>query len=363
MASKSKTGIAARIALSLLVFLLAGEIVSRVWVAWRWPPERIEQLTTHSALRGHFASHPYLPYALNPDFPGHNALGFRGAAIAEEKPPGVRRIACEGASTTYGSFVEADEAFPAQLNRLLDPEHGRWEVINAGVPGWVSSESLISFQLRVLPFDPDVLVILEGRNEVLPEAYNRFVPDYTHYRRPGFNYGVSNYMHKEIFKWSQFAMLLCTVHGERFGWTELEEHPLYGGVVWENRPGADQVAVNLRDPTRMETLRRSLECMLGICRSRGIRAVVCTMPFRPDKLALRELGDEPGLGALVGEQVERNNALAREVASSLGATIVETARLAERGDLFLDDCHMNAQGHRLEARMIFEALLPEIDAR
>lgn len=363
MAPKSNTGIAARIALSLFVFLLVGELVSRVWVAFRWTPERIEQLTTHSSVRGRFSSHPYLPYALNPDFKGHNALGFRGAPIEAEKPAGVRRIACEGASTTYGSFLEADEAFPAELNRLLDPAHGRWEVINAGVPGWVSTESLISFQLRVLPLDPDIVVILEGRNEVLPEAYNRFVPDYTHFRRPGFNYGVSNYMHKEIFRWSHFAMLLCTVHGERFGWSELEEHPLYGGLVWENRPTADQIALNLRDPARMETLHRNLECMLGLCRARGIRAIVCTMPLRPEKLALRELGEGPGLGALVGEQVERNNQLARELARSLGATVVETAHLAERGDLFLDDCHMNAEGHRLEARMIFEALLPGIDAR
>jgi lysophospholipase L1-like esterase len=354
---------AARIVLSLLLFLLFGELGSRIWIARSWTPERIEQLTTHSAARGRFTSHPYLPYVLNPDFQGHNALGFRGAPLEQTKPAGVRRIACEGASTTYGSFVEPEEAFPAQLRELLDPAHGPWEVVNAGVPGWLSSESLINFELRVLPLDPDVLVILEGRNEVLPQAYNHFRADYSHYRRPGFNYVVSNYMHKEIFKWSRLAMLLCTVRGERFGWSELEEHPLYGGLVWENRPTTDEVALNLRDPARMEPLRLDLETMIGLCLARGIRVIVCTMPFRPDKLALEELGSGAELGGLVGQQVDRNNELARATAKRFGATVVETAGLAERGDLFLDDCHMNAEGHRLEARMIFEALEREIDGR
>jgi lysophospholipase L1-like esterase len=268
-----------------------------------------------------------------------------------------------GASTTYGSFLEAEQAYPARLGELLDPSRGRWEVINAGVPGWLSSESLINFELRVLPLAPDVVVILEGRNEILPEAYNGFVPDYTHFRRPGFNYLVSNYTHKEIFRWSRLVMLACTVGGERFGWSEIEEHPLYGGVVWENRPTATEVERNLQDAARMETFRRDLESMVQLCRARSIPVVVCTMPFRPDKLALAELGSDPELGALVGQQVERNNNLARDVARRLGAAIAETAQLSDRAELFLDDCHLTAEGHRLEARVIHAALLPAIDGR
>jgi hypothetical protein len=237
----------------LLFTLIVGEVGARIWVAWRWPKERVELLTTHSSVRGRFASHPNLPFVLNPAWASHNSLGFRGPEIARNKPAGVRRVTCIGASTTYGLDLSPEQAYPAQLGQLLNAEHGRWEVINAGVPGWISTEILINLQLRVLPLEPDVVVILEGRNEILPQTYNGFCADYTHFRRPGFSYVVSNYGHKQVFAWSRLAMLLCTAGGDRFGWSETAEHPLYGGIVWENRPTVDAAARNLEEPQRIAT--------------------------------------------------------------------------------------------------------------
>jgi lysophospholipase L1-like esterase len=347
--------------LGVLVALVLCEVGARVWVRTAWPPERIAQLTTHASLRGRFASHPMLPYVLSPEFTEQNTFGFRGPRIEMAKAAGTRRIAFLGASTTYGIFVDADEAYPALVGAMLDKTQGAWEVINAGVPGWLSTESLIDFQLRVLPFDPDVVVILQGRNEILPQAYDGFQRDYTHFRRPGFNYSVSNYMHKEVFRWSHLAMLACTLRGERFGWSETEEHPLYGGIVWENRPDPAQAMRNLDDPARMDTLRCCLENMIELSRARGMTVLVCTMAFRPDKLALDELDQDPRLDERLGVQVERNNELAREVAGRLGATVVEMAQLSAREDLFVDDCHMRPEGHRLEAQMIYDALAPLLE--
>ncbi len=345
----------------LVSSLVAAEVFARIWVAWRWPPERIELLTTHSSTRGRFNSHPNLPFTLNPAWPGHNALGFRGPLPTTPKPKGTRRVACIGASTTYGLYVTPEEAFPAQLAARLQSTDARWEAINAGVPGYVSTEILTNLVLRVLPLEPDVVVIMEGRNEVFPQAYNAFQPDYTHYRRPGFNYLVSNYAHKHVFRCSRLAMLLCTVGGERFGWSEAAEHPLYGGIVWENRPNAAQLADNLGDPARASTWQRSLESMVAVCQARGIRVLLCTMAFRRGMLALDELPIDAAVAALMAGQVERNNGIVREVAAKAGVAVVETATLQERAEVFVDDCHVNAEGHRLRAEMVVEALLPLLD--
>lgn len=349
--------------ISLFATLILGEIAARIWVRARWPAERIEQLTTHSSARGRFASHPNLPYVLAPAFADHNDLGFRGASFTVQKPEGVRRLACIGASTTYGLDVTSLEANPAQLGTLLRETHGKWEVINAGVPGWVSSETLVDLELRVLPLQPDVVVILQGRNEVFPQAYNEFRADYTHYRRAGFSFAVSNYGHKELFGWSNLAMLACTLRGERLGWSERAEHPLYGGIVWENRPTTEQAIRNLEDPARLAPLRSHLESMIELCRARGIRVVVCTMAFRSDKLAMDELEPDPKIGPALGAQVERNNAVAREVAQRLGATVAETARLAEQPELFRDDCHMSPEGHRQFAEIVYKVLAPLLESR
>ncbi len=117
---KTRHRVAERVRLSMIGLLLAlilGEVVARVWVSARWPKERIEQLTTHSGARGRFASHPYLPFVLNPGFADQNAQGFRGAPLAPQKSAGVRRVACVGASTTYGLDVTAEEANPSHPGR------------------------------------------------------------------------------------------------------------------------------------------------------------------------------------------------------------------------------------------------------
>src|SRR5215813_10228761 len=88
--------------LGLPLYLLVGEISARIWVKTRYTPARIEELTTLSPVRGRFACYPFLPYVLNPGFPGHNPLGFRGDTFEAKKPAGVKRLVCLGASTTYG---------------------------------------------------------------------------------------------------------------------------------------------------------------------------------------------------------------------------------------------------------------------
>ena len=347
--------------LAPFVALLLGEIFARVWVAAKYPPERIEQLTTHAATRGRFASHPNLPFVLNPDFPGHDALGFRGGPVERTKRPGVRRIACIGASTTYGSLVDPADSYPAQLGVIFREKPGQWEVVNAGVPGWISTETWVNLVLRVLPLDPDVVVILPGRNEIFPQAYNRFEPDYTHFRRPGFSFVVSNYVHKEFFRWSRLVMLLCTVRGDRFGWSETEEHPLYGGIVRENRPTVEEALRNLEDPARMETFRSCLEGMVETCQARKIPVLLCTMQWNQELADLEEFGHAKELNPALSALIERDNALIREVAARTGVPLAETAKVSERPELFLDDSHLTLEGHQIQARIVYDGLVPLVD--
>jgi len=346
------------LAFGCLSSLVLAEIAARVWVALRWPAERVALLTEHSPTRGKFTSHPNLPFALTPSYGDHNRLGLRGPELAVAKPAGMRRVACIGASTTYGLHTTAEEAYPAQLAALLTQSHGPFEAINAGCPGWVSTEWLTNFVLRVLPLEPDAVVVLEGRNEVLAQAYSGFCPDYTHYRRAGFNYTVSNYGHKELFRWSRLAMVACTLRGERFGWSERAEHPLYGGIVWENRPDPQQAAANLALPGRTATWRRCLETLVSVCKGRKVPVVLCTMALRPEKLAINELEVTDTTRELFGRQVEANNAVVREVGRELQVPVAETAAMAAHPELFEDDCHVNAAGHRTRAEAVYAVLAP-----
>ena len=57
--------------------------------------------------------------------------------------------------------------------------------------------------------------------------------------------------------------------------------------------------------------------------------------------------------------MERNNDVVRQVAAKLDVSLVETATLAQHGDLFLDDCHANPEGHDRRAQMMFEAIIKD----
>ena len=82
-------------------------------------------------------------------------------------------------ASTYTIAVEDNEkTFPYQLEKILreDYDYPNIEVINAGVGGYNSWESLINLQFRVLDIDPDLIIVYHGTNDVhtrlvLPDAY------------------------------------------------------------------------------------------------------------------------------------------------------------------------------------------------
>ena len=94
-----------------------------------------------------------------------NDHGFRTAPFAKAKPPGVFRVICLGDSSTFGMNVEAADAYPQVLSKLLEEQTpGRFEVLNLGVPGYSSRQGLEMIQREVLRFEPDLLTFAYGSN-------------------------------------------------------------------------------------------------------------------------------------------------------------------------------------------------------
>jgi len=98
----------------------------------------------------------------------HNQWGYRGEDFPLAKPPGEYRIACLGGSTTYTSAVDDyTKSFPDQLQKILRASGlPQVKVINAGVPGWTSYESLSNYEFRLVETDPDMLLIYDGVNDM-----------------------------------------------------------------------------------------------------------------------------------------------------------------------------------------------------
>jgi hypothetical protein len=91
--------------------------------------------------------HPVLGHTLNPDYPGHDANGFRNAkALAKAD------LVVLGDSMTYGDGVPVDRAWPQQLGRLAGIQ-----AYNMGVSGYGPVQSLSDVE-RALDLGPRVVL-------------------------------------------------------------------------------------------------------------------------------------------------------------------------------------------------------------
>ena len=73
-------------------------------------------------------------------------------------------IVCLGNSLTAGYGVKEKEAYPARIERRLNESGYRWRVINAGISGETSSETLARIN-QVLELKPAIVILEIGVND------------------------------------------------------------------------------------------------------------------------------------------------------------------------------------------------------
>lgn len=123
--------------------------------------------TELAAAARRFVSMPFVTYGLPPTQEDINPLGYRGGDVELPKPATTYRILALGGSTTYGYNLTSDQAWTTHLERILreDYGHSQVEVINGGVEGYQTWNSLTNFAFRGLELDPDLVMIYHGVND------------------------------------------------------------------------------------------------------------------------------------------------------------------------------------------------------
>lgn len=239
-------------------------------------------LLTETPQAARFRPHHYLCYTLQPGYERdgirHNSLGYRGDEITVPKPKEVYRIAILGGSTTYTEFVRDNKkTFPALLEKLLNQQSAgrRIEVVNAGVPGYSTFESLGNLCFRVLDLEPDLVIIHHGVND----AHCRLV-DPAHYR--GDNSGRRICWTTPIDVHLLRFSLLARVIGRHCG---LWSHPGVDAFVQaptsdpgtsgpSARIGGDPQEVLVQNPPIY--FERNLRSMIGVARANNVDILLTT---------------------------------------------------------------------------------------
>ena len=354
-----------------LVFAVA-ELAARVWVFVRWPEAMRVEFTQPTHSRGRFASHPTLGYTLLPGFANedesHDSRGLRSTGPRDRPEPPTKRTADSparvvvmGASTVYGIYVQDHETSAAALERTLRYDGLEVDVFNAGVPGWTTRETMLSFDERVLPLSPDVVVVMDGRNEAFAQLWNGYRDDYTHYRDPGYQLANANAEWKPLFRASNLAMLF--VHrGELFGFSRRAEHPLYGAIDEAAKPTPEQALAAAADPARGAGFERNLRALAASVEGAGASLVIASIPFRAEGFASGVLDPgQPYLEAL-DARVGANNAFARVLADELGVPFADVNALTIPA-LLRDDCHFNEEGEQRAGELLAQVVGPLLARR
>jgi lysophospholipase L1-like esterase len=120
-----------------------------------------------------FSRDPYLFWRLK-YIPGeifHQVTpnGFRGKEPGREKTGNTYRIFCIGDSCTFGMGVKYYEAYPFVLEELLNGAGGtrKFEVVNAGVPGYSSFQAARHLERDILQYKPDLVIASFGWNDTM----------------------------------------------------------------------------------------------------------------------------------------------------------------------------------------------------
>lgn len=107
--------------------------------------------TLHPSLEGH-------NYLENVNYVRLNSAGFHDVEHRLEKLPGVLRVAIVGDSFTQATEVPLQAHFGRQLERWLSPHNA--EVLSFGVVGYGTAQELLLLEQTVLPYRPDVVVLM-----------------------------------------------------------------------------------------------------------------------------------------------------------------------------------------------------------
>lgn len=109
---------------------------------------------------------------------------------------GAQTIVCLGDSFTYGPRVSRDESYPAQLERLLNKgTSGEWQVINAGMPAYNSTQARMYLEKILWGERPGIVTVLIGwANHWNWRGYASTMGDAAHMRSRGWQQRLTSFL-------------------------------------------------------------------------------------------------------------------------------------------------------------------------
>ena len=288
-----------------------------------------------------------------------SSRGFRDTELAHPRPPDQQRILVLGDSSVWGSGAPRVSLLTERLEAALQPPDRRaLEVINTGVPGYSTWQSLQILR-ESLALGLDGLIIYNLNSDA---ALARGFTDDAWFSTAVRAQSAAALRQLAVYRWLSHLLF---------------EHR-------RQQTTGDQLRVHLAQ------YRSNLRTMIDLAAAEGAWTIGVIPPLRNDLSGVQQHGEVPSMPAGPEEQArfaayldgfdrkssldatiyDYRRAMAVEVLAAGGAVVdgpkLFTAAVAAHPEryvrdaaLFVDPVHPSAEGHRLLA----EALLPLVAAR
>lgn len=289
-----------------------------------------------------------------------NSYAFRNAEFPVTKAPGTLRIVCLGASTTEGSQGDF-ETYPYYLGQQLRRRFpGRSiEVINAGHSGYRSNDVASLLRLRVIPLDPDFVVLYQAANDT---PFPQPSPDRGEWLGAKATHGVGSLTHglwTQLYTRSALFGVVSDVSGVTAGM-----HASY------------RFDTKARTPSLLARYDKGTREIVQVAHKAGIKIVLSSfvtiasphlrLSYRDSPAVFRQVYryNYPFTPAQTGRVYDMFNAVSRKVASDLGAPYVDVAAGFPRDlrHMPIDNVHLSPEGNRELARRFADGMAALIGA-
>jgi lysophospholipase L1-like esterase len=268
-----------------------------------------------------------------------DSRGMRNPEPALPKPPGTYRVLAVGDSCTFGSGAGQSGTYPTQLEQHLNRARSepRFDVLNAGVPGFTSFQALGLLEIEGFALSPDAVIFASGFNDATSATAGGWRP----------------FVGDGMLSDTEYAEAIRRSRTLGITW-----------LLWRAGLWVDGARERIEDPPGAKRRRVSvleyganLRAFVDSSRSHGTTPVLVVWPRRS------QIDMSPG-HEKADRLMARYHDEVRRVARTTSTTVVDlTETLHGREDLFIDMIHLNAQGYGLVANSVAGAVLADVDQR
>lgn len=354
---------------------------------------------------------PAFAYELKPNqnsnFWQINEQGWREEeSISRNKPEDEIRIFILGGSTAFGYYNESNQETIAQqletgLNqrvqeqqanpddyqpeelpfyepdrdRLMEKEpriqEGNYQVINAAVPGYMSRNQLSQMALDILPYDPDLIIVMGGYEDLMLPSQESFadIPVIDNYLSNPFQH-FSAYLQKPFNDVVQSSYLL------RMGlewWKSPEVSTTANSLVLQQNPNQPLASHLPQQPSelvaRVERYRQNQRQMVQLAAGAKVPLISAIQPEitgrnlnnlpTQEQEIVDELGDSylQEVQNAYSELNKANNQLEELFPNNMISVNLYPKYQDFSNQAFIDPIHLTAEGNNQAAQALYQTII------